>query len=83
VLNLRPDACDALRMLTDVSEKQPTAVPVDQVNKAQRVEKLCTLWVTLLKTRKELDPIYTRNIKHRRSYTAKAETYQKVLSIAY
>jgi hypothetical protein len=38
LLNLRPDACDALRILTDVFDKQPTAyVPANDVNKAQRV----------------------------------------------
>ena len=38
LLNLRPDACDALRILTDVFEKQPTAyVPTEVVRKTQRV----------------------------------------------
>jgi hypothetical protein len=38
LLNLRPDACDALRILTDVFAKQPTAyVPADAVSKARRV----------------------------------------------
>ena len=38
LLNLRPEACDALRILTDVFAKQPTAyVPLGAVRKAQRV----------------------------------------------
>ena len=36
LLNLRPDACDALRILTNVFDEQPTAyVPADHVNKAR------------------------------------------------
>jgi hypothetical protein len=38
LLNLRPDACDALRILTDVFAKQPTAyVPPHTLEKARRV----------------------------------------------
>ena len=36
LLNLRPDACDALRILTNVFDEQPTAyVPADHANKAR------------------------------------------------
>ena len=38
LLNLRPDACDALRILTDVFAKQPTVyIPPDAVGNTQRV----------------------------------------------
>jgi hypothetical protein len=38
LIDLRPETCDALRILSDVLEKQPTAyVPLDTLGKAQRV----------------------------------------------